>query len=60
MDAQTQPFFCYLPYTAVHTLIRPPESWIDQYADLEMFDAPVKNEAFQRYAAYTSHPDPAA
>lgn len=57
MDEQSQPFFCYLPYTAVHTPVRAPESWIDRYADLELFDDPEKNEAFQRYAAYTSHLD---
>lgn len=52
-----RPFFCYLPFTAVHTPIRPPEAWIDRYEGETYSDDPVKNEAFQRYAAYTSHMD---
>ena len=57
MERRKQPFFCYLPFTAVHTPVRPPEEWFDRYADANIFDDPEQNEAFQRYAAYTSHMD---
>jgi arylsulfatase A-like enzyme len=33
--AKNGPFFCYVPYTAVHDPLEAPESYIAQYADLE-------------------------
>ena len=57
IESQAGPFFCYLPYTAVHTPILPPEEWLDRYEGVTVFDDPAKNEAFQRYAAYVSHMD---
>ena len=57
IESQSGPFFCYVPFTAVHTPILPPEEWLDRYEGFETFDDPAKNEAFQRYAAYVSHMD---
>jgi arylsulfatase A-like enzyme len=52
-----RPWFCYVPYTAVHTPIRAPEEWLDRVW-FERFDAdPERDRAFKEYAAYTAHMD---
>lgn len=57
IKSQSKPWFCYLPFTAVHTPIKPPESWIDRYMG-ETYDAdPERDISFKRYAAYASHMD---
>jgi arylsulfatase A-like enzyme len=55
--AQDQPWFCYVPYTAVHTPIRAPEPWIDRYWFGAYDYDPERERSFQEYAAYASHLD---
>lgn len=54
-----RPWFCYIPFTAVHTPIKPPERWMDHYEGTIWDADPENHESFQRYAAYTSHMDEA-
>ena len=54
-----RPWFCYLPFTAVHTPIRPPEAWLDRYAGRAFDDDPARDRSFRAYAAYASHMDAA-
>lgn len=56
---QDKPWFCYVPFTAVHTPIKPREDWLDQYEMTRFDDDPKRDEGFKRYAAYTSHMDAA-
>ncbi|TDO95154.1 arylsulfatase A-like enzyme [Halanaerobium saccharolyticum] len=56
---EDQPWFCYLPYTAVHTPIRAPEKWQNKYW-LRNYDIdPARDSSFKSYAAYVSHLDSA-
>lgn len=57
IESRTKPWFCYVPFTAVHTPIDAPSFWIDQYASEVYDDDPAKDQSFKRYAAYTSHMD---
>ena len=57
VERQDRPWFCYLPYTAVHTPVRAPEAWIDQYMDRAYDADPERDRSFKIYAAYTSHMD---
>lgn len=57
MEAQTQPWFCYVPFTAVHTPIKAPEAWIDAYCDQSYDVDPARDFSFKVYAAYLSHMD---
>lgn len=52
-----QPWFYYVPFTAVHIPVQAPEAWIERYADLRFDEDPVKDEAARRYAAYASQMD---
>jgi arylsulfatase A-like enzyme len=54
---QDQPWFCYMPYTAVHTPIRAPERWLDDYWFGNYDPDPELDRSFKEYAAYTSHMD---
>jgi len=56
---QKKPWFCYVPFTAVHTPIKPREDWLDQYELTRFDDDPKRDEGFKRYAAYASHMDQA-
>ena len=57
MEQQTSPWFCYVPFTAVHTPIKAPEEWIDAYCD-QVYDVDAdRNRSFRIYAAYMSHMD---
>ncbi len=56
-EQEDKPWFCYLPYTAVHTPIVAPEEWLDRYAFERHDPDPVRDRAFKEYAAYTSHMD---
>jgi arylsulfatase A-like enzyme len=56
---QRKPWFCYVPFTAVHTPIKPREDWIDQYEMTRFDDDPKRDDGFKRYAAYASHMDAA-
>lgn len=51
------PWFCYVPFTAVHTPIRAPEAWIDRYSGCVYDDDPARDRSFRVYAAYASHMD---
>jgi len=56
---QGQPWFCYLPYTAVHTPIQAPEKWQNKYW-LKNYDIDsARDSSFKSYAAYVSHLDSA-
>jgi arylsulfatase A-like enzyme len=57
IEAQEQPWFCYVPYTAVHTPIRAPEEWIDRYWFGEYDSDPARDRSFKEYAAYAGHLD---
>jgi len=57
IEAQEGPWFAYVPYTAVHTPIRAPESWIDRYWFHQHDYDPERDRSFKEYAAYGSHLD---
>jgi arylsulfatase A-like enzyme len=57
IETKTEPWFCYVPFTAVHVPIKAPQSWLDQY-EFEVYDDdPLRDRAFKKYAAYTSQMD---
>jgi arylsulfatase A-like enzyme len=59
IESRDGPFFCYVPFTAVHVPVKPLQSWLERYGD-QRFDAdPLKDASFRKYAAYTSHMDAA-
>lgn len=57
MDKATKPWFYYVPYTAVHVPVQAKKEWLETYKDSVFYKDPVKNESYQRYAAFTSHLD---
>lgn len=57
MEAQERPWFCYVPFTAVHVPIKAPEEWIDAYCDRSYDADPARDRSFKMYAAYASHMD---
>ena len=55
--AQASPWFCYVPYTAVHVPVKAPQEWLNRY-ELEAYDEdPKRDRSFKRYAAYASQMD---
>lgn len=57
IENREEPWFAYVPYTAVHNPVRAPEEWLDRYWN-ESFDIdPERDRSFKQYAAYTSHMD---
>ena len=52
-----QPWLYYVPFTAVHVPVDPPQEWVDQYAGETFYDDPDSDAAFKRYAAYTTQMD---
>ena len=57
IESRKNPWFCYVPFTAVHIPVKAPQSWIDRYYT-EVFDDDLeRNWSFQKYAAYASHMD---
>ncbi len=57
LGSRTEPWFCYVPFTAVHLPIKAPQEWIDRY-QYETYDKdPLRDRSFKRYAAYTSQMD---
>lgn len=57
IEARQGPWFCYVPFTAVHVPVKAPQPWLDRYAG-ETFDQdPLKDRSFKRYAAYASQMD---
>jgi arylsulfatase A-like enzyme len=59
IDRQESPWFCYVPFTAVHIPVKAPHDWLDRYAYESFDDDPEREESFRKYAAYTSHMDDA-
>jgi arylsulfatase A-like enzyme len=57
IETRTEPWFCYVPFTAVHTPVKAPQHWINQYADRRYDDDPDRDRSFKVYAAYASHMD---
>lgn len=53
------PWFCYVPYTAVHVPAKPTESWANEYESEQFFADPEMDRGRKRYAAYASHMDAA-
>ena len=50
---QQQPWFIYVPFTAVHIPVDAPEEFKQQFEGEKFYDDPAKDESFKRYAAYT-------
>ena len=59
LSRQEKPWFCYVPFTAVHVPIKAPQKWLDQYQFSTYDDDPLKDQSFKRYAAYASQMDSA-
>jgi arylsulfatase A-like enzyme len=57
IESRQNPWFCYVPFTAVHVPVKPPQQWIDRYAFETYDDDPSRDRSFKRYAAYASHMD---
>lgn len=55
--ANREPWFIYVPFTAVHIPIDTPEEYKQQWADKTWFDDPALNESKRRYAAFISQLD---
>ena len=51
------PWFCYVPFTAVHIPVKAPQEFLDGYADRQYSDDPVLDLAQKRYYAYASQMD---
>ena len=59
IETREEPWFCYVPFTAVHVPIKAPQPWLDRY-ESEAYDAdPLRNRSFKKYAAYASQMDSA-
>jgi arylsulfatase A-like enzyme len=59
LSGREGPWFCYVPYTAVHTPVKAPEAWKDRYAEGVYDPDPERDRSFKEYAAYASHMDAA-
>ena len=57
IESRNRPFFCYVPFTAVHVPIKPTQDWLNAYQDDDFDKDPLKDASFRKYAAYTSHMD---
>lgn len=57
IEERREPWFCYVPFTAVHTPIRAPEEWIDRYSGKKYDEDPARDRSFKVYAAYASQMD---
>jgi arylsulfatase A-like enzyme len=57
IESRTQPWFCYVPFTAVHVPIKPTSEWYARYAGERFDDDPQRDLSYKKYAAYTSHMD---
>ncbi|MBT3342242.1 MAG: sulfatase-like hydrolase/transferase [Gemmatimonadetes bacterium] len=56
---QGGPWFCYVPFTAVHVPIKPTQESVAQYDGVVFDEDPLRDASFRKYAAYTSHMDAA-
>jgi len=57
LEGRHNPWFCYVPFTAVHTPIRAPQHWIDTYEGRRYDPDPACDRSFKTYAAYASQMD---
>jgi len=53
----SKPWFCYVPFTAVHEPVKAPQDWLAKYAYETYDEDPVRDRSFKMYAAYASHMD---
>jgi len=59
IESRETPWFCYVPFTAVHVPVKPTQAWLDQYMGERFDEDPQKDMSYKKYAAYTSHMDAA-
>ncbi|MBL9213907.1 MAG: sulfatase-like hydrolase/transferase [Opitutaceae bacterium] len=59
IERQRGPWFCYVPFTAVHFPVKAPQDWLDRYAGTQYDPDPERDLSFRTYAAYASHMDAA-
>jgi len=57
IEGRKGPWFCYVPFTAVHVPVKPTQEWLSRYYPEQFDDDPLKDLSFKKYAAYTSHMD---
>lgn len=57
IETRDRPWFCYVPFTAVHVPVKPTNEWLSTYYNEHFDDDPLKDLSFKKYAAYTSHMD---
>ena len=57
IESREQPWFCYVPFTAVHVPIKPTSEWYARYAGEQFDEDPLRDLSYKKYAAYTSHMD---
>jgi arylsulfatase A-like enzyme len=57
IESRDRPWFCYVPFTAVHVPVKPTQEWLARYTPEHFDDNAAKDVSFKKYAAYTSHMD---
>ncbi len=57
IESCKRPWFCYVPFTAVHVPVKAPQAWLNKYEFETYDDDPLKDRSFKKYAAYASHMD---
>jgi len=57
IESRDRPWFCYVPFTAVHVPVKPTQEWLSRYYADHFDDDSLKDMSFKKYAAYTSHMD---
>ena len=57
IESRDSPWFCYVPFTAVHVPVKPTQEWLSRYHSARFDDDPGRDLSFKKYAAYTSHMD---
>ena len=57
IETRHKPWFCYLPFTAVHVPVKPVQDWLNKYQFEKFDDDPLKDASYKKYAAYASHMD---
>jgi arylsulfatase A-like enzyme len=57
IETRESPWFCYVPFTAVHIPAKAPQPWLDKYEFETYDDDPLRDRSFKKYAAYASHMD---
>jgi len=57
VNAKREPWFYYVPFTAVHIPVKAPDKFIKLYEGQRLDADPEKDESYGRYAAYASQMD---